>query len=54
MTDGQQQVQKELLRRRYAESLASTQDNTATNSSDERYTHLLTHTTSTISALEPS
>lgn len=32
-TDGQQQVQKELLRRRYAESLASTQIQTITNDS---------------------
>lgn len=31
--DGQQQVQKELLRRRYAESLALTQAQTTTNSS---------------------
>ena len=31
--DGQQQVQKELLRRRYAESFASTQVQTTTNSS---------------------
>jgi hypothetical protein len=31
--DGQQQVQKELLRRRYAESLASTQVQTNTNTS---------------------
>ena len=32
-TDGQKQVQKELLRRRYAESLALTQAQTTTNSS---------------------
>jgi len=31
--DGQQQVQRELLRRRYAESLALAQDQTTTNSS---------------------
>jgi hypothetical protein len=32
--DGQQQVQKELFRRRYAESLAHTQDQTTTNISE--------------------